>query len=282
MDAYFTRLAQRSDVAPVTSAPRTPASAAPTASDGLEQHLEVSVPPLAASVVTTTTLVPMATDTTADAPAPSASPAPSAPGAPRASRPTAATAIAQCGAPPQAAIEPALSVPDAAPQHAASAAAIAQPDTPQATATAAPLDVTGTQAAPRGATATAASSSPAPHALAAPVPAPVPAPVATVTPRAAYPVRADFPAQDGNPTTLPAGTAQARSLPPAAPAEVPPATRRGSAAPQVHIGRIELEIRPPAPAPRVAAMPAALSADSASARPNRAAFNPHRHYLRGV
>ena len=311
MDGYFARLAQRSDVAPATAAPRTPGthSAQHTRGDSLEQEIEVTVPrvdvtapPIAAAdptslAIDTETSGPVSPSRSSD-PAPVAKPDPT---------PTTTTAV-----PFEPQVSGRTGLLDDSMQRPHAAAAPSARDVPAAdratadarfTATAAPR--ASEQALPSTPTATGNASVPPPT---APLHAPTtPTVAASAPPHDAWTAddvaaasaqsitRAEPPASvhseratraepdphgsAATPTTAVSAHVRPRSL------AQTPESRAGAqqtrAAPQVHIGRIELEVRNSAPTPPALA-PMPTPAAIAPAPPRSAAFNPHRHYLRGV
>ena len=311
MDGYFARLAQRSDVAPVTAASRTPGehSTQHRLGDGLEQdievtvpHVDVSAPPLAASDAAS-----LAFDTETsrqESPSRSSDPAPVAKPDPNASvNRSANTAMPfeshvsgraalpddSMQPPHRAAVPSAWDVPPADRATAdARFAATAAPLAPEQALASTPIATSNTSVRSstsplqQPTTSTLAASAP-PHA--AWTADDVGAPPLQSTTRAEPPVsmpseratRAEPDLHDRAATSATAVSARATPRPPAPTAEPRADAARNRAAPQVHIGRIELEVRNSTPTP-----PAPTPADIAPPSPRSAAFNPHRHYLRGV
>ena len=304
MDGYFARLAQRSDVAPATAAPRAPGTPATQHrhGDGLEQDIEVTVPrvDVTAPSIAASDATSLAIDTETPSPVSplrSSDPAPVAKPDPN---PTANTAVP---------FEPHVSgrtrLPDDSMQRRHAAAAPSARDVAPAdratvdarfTATAAPR--ASEQALPSTPTATGSASvrpstsplhpptlaaSAPPHdawtaddvAAASAQPITRAEPPASVHRERATRAEPDTHGRDATPTT--AVSARVRLRPPAQTPEPRAGAQQTRAAPQVHIGRIELEVRNSTPTP-----PAPAPAETAPAPPRSAAFNPHRHYLRGV
>ena len=294
MDGYFARLAQRSDVAPANAVPRAPStrSAQHAGGDGLEQEIEVIVPPLASPDAPAIAIPTAAPDT---APAPS-----SAEAAPRPTTevPTESRASDRVALPngqahlPHSAATPSRTREAASPQPPMVAAPIMQ-------AAAAPYSASALSAQPAATDSVSiqASTAPARPTAAAFMPPPshdpwtaenvsAPAPASTTTvaaPAYAMPAqnecatRAEREAHGSDATSTAAIGARVRPRSPAQALEPRAGTQQARAAPQVHIGRIELEVRnrtPTAPAP--------APAETVPAPPRSAVFNPHRHYLRGV
>lgn len=306
MDGYFARLAQRSDVAPATAAPRAPSmdAAQHAGGDSLEQEIEVSVPrvdvttpPMAASdatslVIDTETPGPVAPSRGSD-PVPVARPDPSPTtntGVPFESEVSGRAALPDDSLQgPHAATTP--SPRDVSPADRATAdtrfTATAAPRASEHAPSAIPLETGNTSVRPSTAplhpstTSTVVAGAPAHAAWTADDVAAASQSTARAEPPAS--MRSDrFTRAEPDPhgsavTSTTAVNARATPRPPAQASEPRADAARSRPAPQIHIGRIELEVRNSTPTP-----PAPTPADTAPASPRSAAFNPHRHYLRGV
>ena len=306
MDGYFARLAQRSDVAPATAAQRAPSmhTVQRTGGDSLEQEIEVNVPrvdvttpPMAASdatslVIDTETPGPVAPSRSSN-PAPVARPDPSPTtntGVPFESEISVRAASSDDSLQgPRAATAP--SPRDVSPADRATAdtrfTATAAPRASGHAPSSTPLETGNTSVRPSTAplhpstTSTVVAGAPAHAAWTADDVAAASQSTARAEPPASLHsdrfTRAEPDPHSSAATSTTAVNARATPRPPAQASEPRADAPRSRAAPQIHIGRVELEVRNSAPTP-----PPPAPAATTPAPPRSAGFNPHRHYLRGV